>query len=149
MTNNAFLALRMFAEMGYEQLKSKVPPLQEEASQKSAAERGLDGDGVYDSSSYRSVYNLVTNREKRGTNDLLKRTMEAFVLLKLLVLSGEYFVEESGQPIAVTEEDLIFTGAMLMYHMMMLWCNADTIGEMQVCTLRNRCQITIGGFGFP
>lgn len=133
MTSNAFLALRMFAEMGYESLKTSVSLLQEETGQKSPKEKGLDGDGVYDSASYRTVFNLITNREKRGSNDLLKRTMEAFVLLKLLIMSGQYFVDESGQPINITEDDLIFTGAMLMHHMMTLWCNADTIGEMQVC----------------
>lgn len=131
------LAVRMFAEMGYHTMKSKVPPLQEEINRTinrtSAQQRGRDENGVYDSASYRSVYNLVTNRDKRNANDLLKRTMEAFVLLKLLILSEEYFVDESGKKIEVTEQELIFTGAMLMHHMMILWCNADTIGEMQVC----------------
>lgn len=132
MTNNATLALRMFSEIGFPNLVSKVSSLQTEESTTNEKEKGLDG-GVYDSANYGTVYNLVTNRKKRGTNDLLKRTMEAFVLLKLLILSEEYFVDESRKKLEVTEEDLIFTGAMLMHHMMILWCNADTIGEMQVC----------------
>lgn len=135
MTSNATLVIRLFAEMGHQNMKSKVPPLQAEASRTRAQEIGLNGNGLYNSSDYRSVYNLVTNKEKRGTNDLLKRTMEAFVLLKLLLFSEEYFVDESGRKIDVTEDDLIFTGAMLMHHMMILWCNADSIGEMQVCIM--------------
>lgn len=135
MTNNATLAIRIFAEIGYNNMKLMVPPLQVEANRTSAKERGLDCDGMYDSANYRSVYNLVTNREKRDTNDLLKRTMEAFVLLKLLISSEQYFVDKSGKKIDVTENDLIFTGSMLMHHMMILWCNADTIGEMQVSVM--------------
>ncbi|XP_045135937.1 SET and MYND domain-containing protein 4-like [Portunus trituberculatus] len=129
MSNNAVLAIRLFSDMGYINLKSMVPPLQEKAN--STERQELDDAGVYNSGNYRTVYSLVTNKDKRGVNDLLKRTMESFVLLKLLLLTDEYFVDNFGNKLYVDDDEVLFTGTMLMHHMMVLWCNADTIGEIQ------------------
>ena len=134
MSNNAVLVMRLFADMGYINLRSMVPPLQEKTN--ATHEQALDDAGVYNSGNYRTVYNLVTNKDKRGINDLLKRTMESYVLLKLLLLTDEYFVDNFGNKLYVSDDEMLFTGTMLMRHMMVLWCNADTIGEMQVGTLR-------------
>ena len=131
MSNNAVLVIRLFADMGYMKLKSVVPPLQEESLAKTH-KQGLDNAGMYNSGDYRTVFSLVTNKRKRGVNDLLKRTMEAFVLLKLLLLTDDYYVDNFGNKICVKEDAIMFTGTMLMHHIMMLWCNADTIGEIQV-----------------
>lgn len=132
MSNNAVLVIRLFADVGYINLKSMVPPLQQEQNPTKTLNQGLDDAGVYNSGNYRTVFNLVTHRRKRSVNDLLKRTMEAFVLLKLLLLSDEYYVDNFGNKIIVKDDEILFTGAMLMHHMMILWCNADTIGEIQV-----------------
>lgn len=132
MSNNAVLVMRLLADTGYINLKSMVPQLQQEESSTKTLNRGLDDGGVYNSGNYRTVFNLATNKKKRGVNDLLKRTMEAFVLLKLLLLSDEYFVDNFGNKIILKEDEILFMGAMMMHHMMMLWCNADTIGEIQV-----------------
>lgn len=130
MNNNAVLVIRLFADMGYINLKSMVSSLREKENGTDKPE--MDDAGVYNSGNYRTVYSLVTNKSKRGSNDLLKRTMESFVLLKLLLLTDEYFVDNFGNKLYLSDDEVLFTGTMLMHHMMVLWCNSDTIAEIQV-----------------
>lgn len=128
---NPLLALKLFMQTSHEKLREMTPQLMAEARHRPPQYRGFD-DGVYDHTHYRTVYNLVTNKEKRGYKDFLNRAMEAFVTLKLLQNGGRYFRDSERKPFRPSEEDLIFTGSLLMHHMMNFACNSAGIFEIEV-----------------
>ncbi|XP_064088531.1 SET and MYND domain-containing protein 4-like isoform X1 [Macrobrachium nipponense] len=68
---------------------------------------GFDKSGVYDSSSFQSVYHL---RQDLGTfpfEGVISGCMNAFRLARLLELSKRFFVDESVKPVPVTKEDFL------------------------------------------
>lgn len=129
---NPLLALKLFMQTTREKLREMVPQLMAEARHRQPKHRGFDDDHVYDSSHYRTVYNLITNKEKRGYNDLLRKAMEAFITLKILQNGGRYFRDSEGQTFRPSEEELIFTGSLLMHHIMNFSCNSGGLFEIEV-----------------
>ncbi|XP_050701007.1 SET and MYND domain-containing protein 4-like [Eriocheir sinensis] len=128
---NPLLALKLFMQTTHEKLREMTPQLMAEARHRPPQYRGFDDD-VYDHTHYRTVYNLVTNKEKRGYKDFLSRAMEAFLALKLLQNGGRYFRDGERKAFRPSEEDLIFTGSLLMHHMMNFACNSGGIFEIEI-----------------
>ena len=85
---------------------------------------GFSADGVYDSSSYDSVYHLVTNTKLRSGDDLFEFTVLACVLMKILVGSG--FLKE----LESSGADLELIGGVVLRHLQIIQCNALRIIEI-------------------
>lgn len=129
---NPLLALNMLMKTTHSKLREMAPQLMAEARHRQPQYRGFDDEGVYDHRHYRTVYNLVTNKERRGYKDFLSKAMEAFVIVKLLQTGGRYFKDCEGKAFRPSEEDLIFTGSLLMHHIMNFSCNSGGIFEVEV-----------------
>ena len=94
--------------------------------------RGFDKDGLYTSCDYRSVYHLLTNEKERSEEERFDVTAEAFVLTKLLEMSGRYFVDEEGKPFKPSLEDIALTGTTATCHLMSLKSSAIALSEIRV-----------------
>lgn len=129
---NAILAYKIVSQVTFSKLKSFIPKYEEEIKQRTPQEYGLNESRIYDSSDYRTIYNLVGNANQRSVADLFKRTAMSFVLTKLLIQSNNFFVDELGSEFNPNEEDIMLIGTVLMTHMMNLPCNAHSITELQV-----------------
>ncbi|XP_042856548.1 SET and MYND domain-containing protein 4-like [Penaeus japonicus] len=129
---NSLLAYRIITHTSYATLKDLLLVLKSEECTKPPETIGFDEDGRYISSSYRPVYHLVTNRKQRPPTDLLRRCIQAFVITKLLLESGRYFVKDDSGAFDPTLDDIVLVGSALVHHMMNLLCNAYAIGELQV-----------------
>ncbi|CAL4069858.1 unnamed protein product [Meganyctiphanes norvegica] len=148
---NAILAHKIVAQMTFSKLKSLIPIYEEEIKQRSPKEYGLNEKNIYDSSDYRTIYNLVGNSNQRSVADLFKRTAMSFVITKLLIQSKTFFVDEFGSAFNPSEEDVMLIGTVLMVHMMNLPCNAHSITELQVNvdSFRDSESQEIGAGAFP
>ncbi|KAK8388966.1 hypothetical protein O3P69_020730 [Scylla paramamosain] len=129
---NPLLALNLFMKNTLTKLREVAPQVIAETRHQPPELRGFSYEGVYDHTHYRTVYNLVTNKAKRGYKDLLSKAMEAFVIVKVLQAGGRYFRDSEGEKFYPSEEDLMFTGALLMHHMMNFGCNSGGIFEVEI-----------------
>ncbi|KAK3884822.1 hypothetical protein Pcinc_010928 [Petrolisthes cinctipes] len=143
---NSVLAFRILMQTTYSQLKEVVPILQEEVLNIPAEKLGFNSNGIYDSSEYRTIFHLVTNKESRSGSDLFKRCAMAFVLLKILEKSHKFFVNADGTVFTPAQEDILLSGITLFTHMMNLPCNAHSITEMMVVE-NNYQQSSFQGIG--
>lgn len=132
MAIHPLLALNLFLKNTHTKLREVAPQVIAETRHQSPELRGFNPEGVYDNTHYRTVYNLVTNKASRGYKDLLSKAMEAFVIVKVLQAGGRYFRDREGEKFYPSEEDLIFTGALLMHHLMNFGCNSGGIFEVEV-----------------
>lgn len=132
MGKNSVLAYRILIQTSYIQLKDIVPVFISEAMERTPETLGLNDKGIYDSSDYRTIYHLVTNKENRSVSDLFKRCVMAFTLTKLLQESQQFFIDVTGMPFSPSYDDVLLTGCTLFVHMMNLPCNAHSITELQV-----------------
>ncbi|XP_042205046.1 SET and MYND domain-containing protein 4-like isoform X2 [Homarus americanus] len=132
MGKNPYLAYRILMKISHVRLKEIMPLLQCEAKTQAPETLGFNKEGIYDATDYRSVYHLVTNKDKRSKSDLIRRCMQAFIVTKLLQQSGRYFLDSDGKPLAPSHEDIILTGSTLIHHMMNLICNAEADGIMEI-----------------
>ncbi|KAK8740198.1 hypothetical protein OTU49_003098, partial [Cherax quadricarinatus] len=131
MGRNPALAYRIMMKTSHAKLKEMIPLLQLEAKNQSPENLGFNNEGIYDEKHYRSVYHLVTNKEKRSSDDVLRRCIQAFIVTKLLHLSGRYFLTSEGEPFAPSHKDFVLTGGTLIHHMMNLICNAKAIAYLK------------------
>lgn len=81
-------------------------------------------EGVYNCSSYDSVYHLVTGTKLRNSQDLLEFTVLACVLVKIMIASG--FLKQ----IAESAADLELIGGVVLHHLQLTQCNALRIIEL-------------------
>lgn len=133
---NAVLAYRILMQTTFLRLKELVPEFQEEVLITLPEKLGFNRNGIYDSSDYRTIFHLVTNKESRSVSDLFKRCAMAFILLKLLEKSHKFFVNADGTEFVPSQEDILFSGIILFTHMMSLPCNAHSIAELEVSTVQ-------------
>jgi len=87
-------------------------------------ECGFGADGMYDSSSYDSIYHLVTNTKLRNGDDLFELTVLACVLVKIMIGSG--YLKE----IAAFAADLELIGGAVLRHLQIIQCNALRVVEI-------------------
>nr|XP_045593486.1 SET and MYND domain-containing protein 4-like [Procambarus clarkii] len=132
MGRNPALAYRIMMKTTHAKLKEMIPLLQHDAKNQPPKNLGFNKNRIYDAADYTSVYHLKTNKEKRSSKDLLRRCIQAFIITKLLQLSGRYFISCDGEPFTPSLEDIILTGSTLIHHMMNLICNARAIGFLTV-----------------
>ncbi|XP_069188939.1 LOW QUALITY PROTEIN: SET and MYND domain-containing protein 4 [Procambarus clarkii] len=132
MGKNSVLAYRLVIQTSYIYLQDTVPILLSEAWQCAPETLGFNDSGIYDSSDYRTIYHLVTNKKSRSVSDLFKRCAMALILTKLLQESRTFFVNAMGEPFVPTHNDILLTGCTLFVHMMNLPCNAHSITSLQV-----------------
>lgn len=126
--NKAFMCLpcRVMIKTSHIKIKKMIPLLQQEVKDQPPETLGFNKDGIYDSTDYRSVYHLVTNKEKRDETGYFKFSMRAFILTKLLQ-QGHYFLDDHGNPFTPSHEDIILTGSTLIHHLMNLQSNSAEI----------------------
>ncbi|KAG7171094.1 SET and MYND domain-containing protein 4-like 5 [Homarus americanus] len=132
MGKNSVLAYRILIQTSFTRLKDEVPVYLGEAAERTPERLGFNDRGIYDSTDYRTIYHLVTNKESRSVSDLFKRCAMALTLTKLLQESRRFFVDAAGEPFIPSHEDLVVAGSTLLVHMMNLPCNAHSITELQV-----------------
>lgn len=113
------LAARLLMQQGIESVVSYVKsPAVENASHD---QWGFNAEGVYDSSSYDSVYHLVTNTRLRSAEDLFDFTILSCVLVKIMIASG--FLKD-------TAADIELIGGAVLRQLQIIQCNAVRIIEL-------------------
>jgi len=116
------LAARLVMRQG---IDSFVSYLRSSAVRKTKADEcGFSAEGVYDHSSYDSVYHLVTSTRLRSVEDLFEFTILSCVLVKIMVASG--FLKE----IASSPAELELIGGAVLRHLQIIQCNAFRIIEL-------------------
>lgn len=130
--NHQIRAYKLMMKVGYAALKELVPQLQSEAINLPPETLGFNSEGIYDGNNYRSVFHLVTNKEKRPKEDILKRCMQAFVLTKLLEKSKRFYITSDGVPFTPSQEDFVRTGSTIIHHLMSFSINSRAIQQSQV-----------------
>lgn len=130
--DHRILAYKLMMKVGYAALKELGPQLQSEAINQPPETLGFNSEGVYDGSTYRSLFHLVTNKKKRSKDDILKRCLQAFVVTKLLEKSKRFFITSDGVPFTPTQEDFVRTGSTIIHHMMSFTCNSRAIQQFLV-----------------
>ncbi|KAL7647372.1 UNVERIFIED_CONTAM: hypothetical protein RMT77_000968 [Armadillidium vulgare] len=130
---NPKLAFRMIIQTPLKELKSKVSCYLKEKSN-DPQHLGYNEENIYSSQDYRTIFHLVTNKDKRSVSDLFKRVVKAACLVKIL-LKTNYF----GRPFlhldeieTKIKEDISFVGFVLSTHLMNLPCNAHSIAALAV-----------------
>lgn len=119
----------------YDQLRKQLSLIEEENNEQTPERKGFNEKGIYDSSDYRTVYHLVTNKELLSLDETFEICLTAFVLTKLIVASDKFFVD-SGVPFVPNKKELIMIGNLLSLHIMSIRNNAFEIGEYQVIVVR-------------
>jgi len=89
---------------------------------------GFNAEGIYDASSYDSVYHLVTSTKLRNSEDLFEFTVLSCVLVKIMVVSG--FLKEISESAAESAADLELIGGAVLRHLQIIQCNAFRIIEL-------------------
>lgn len=93
---------------------------------------GCDEHGVYGSNSYHGVYHLSSNMEHHSFELLFMQCQLAFVITKMLQLSGRFFIDASFEPVDPSREDFLTTGAALLSHAIKLHYNPFEILDLQL-----------------
>nr|XP_045593541.1 SET and MYND domain-containing protein 4-like [Procambarus clarkii] len=117
------VAYKLMMKTSHAKFKEIIPLLQYEAKNQPPKNLGFNKNGIYDASDYRSVYHLTTNKDKLSSEEL-KICIQAFIVTKLLQLSGRYFLSCDGEPFTPSLEDIILTGSTLIHHIMIINCNS-------------------------
>ncbi|CAG2056336.1 unnamed protein product [Timema podura] len=93
----------------------------------------------FSSESYSSVYNQVTNTNRRSASDLFKRTVTACFLLRCF------------QSVVGDSKDEMLVGSRLLTHLQSCACNAYQISEQVVPQgdIKNSKEAEIGGAVYP
>ena len=152
MAEGSSLSLRMLTVTSLEKLRLLVVQQQEYRKKIALAEaqrtsnisniNGFDAEGIYDSSDYTTIYNLVGHVDKRDKDDLLKRTVAAVFIMKLLKLGGLYFnssleekelsececanVRETAEDLRYCCDDMLVCHTLLT-HILSLPCNTHSV----------------------
>lgn len=110
---------------------------------------GFSENDVYDSTDYRTVYNLVNHSDKRNMEDLLKYSLEALYLLKCLEATD--FFKNTDSCIVYSISDKCTIGSNILRNLMMLPCNAHECSELAVkqATLPESVTVEIGSAIYP
>ncbi|XP_064095006.1 SET and MYND domain-containing protein 4-like [Macrobrachium nipponense] len=134
MGKNAVLAYRILIQIPFMQLKKLVPLYMQESVEFSPDKLGFNNAAkpIYDSSDYRTIYHLVTNKNQRSVSDLFKRCSMAIILSWILKESQSYFVDSLSEPYEPSMDDIKIAGCTLFTHLMSFPCNAHSITELQV-----------------
>ncbi|KAK7078355.1 hypothetical protein SK128_023496 [Halocaridina rubra] len=125
------LVYKIVLNYGCEKLMAILPILQRESAFP-PYQRGFNSEGKYDSNDFRTVYHLVTNKECYPPEELFKKCMTAFILMKLLVESEKYFVDKAGVPRQAAKEELLAAGATLFHLLLNISCNSTEVLNKEV-----------------
>ncbi|XP_068215695.1 SET and MYND domain-containing protein 4-like [Palaemon carinicauda] len=126
------IPFRIITKLPISTLRSLLAQFRSEKDGKSPLALGFNEKGIYDPTSYRAIYCLVTNKEKRDSRTLFTICAGAFMLTKLLLRSQRYFVDDSQKPIEPSREDVIAIGSALFHHIMSDLSNGHHYGELQI-----------------
>lgn len=126
----SYLSLIQSCKVGLGHLALRMV-LEAKLWQSSNAEPGeypqFSGTGMYNSSDYSNVYNLVNHTEQRSAEDLLKRTLNAVFLLKCL----DHFQSKTNCLSEVEWQNRrTYIGGHILRNLQMLPCNAHEVSEM-------------------
>lgn len=133
------LASKIFTKVSYAQLKQWVPLLREEARNQNPRKRGLNGEGIYDSSDYRTVYHLLHGEKCKQEDDFFKMSLLVFVFTKLLEASKQFFIDD-GVPFIPNEEDFILTALLFFHHCRGLRRYSHDITNVKVNVATQECE---------
>lgn len=129
---NLCLVQKLMLKTTFVKLKDLVPKLRAEAETKSPSQLGFNEDGVYDPSDYRTFYHLLTSKNNRGMDFLFQECLRAVILLKILLESERFFINEAGIPFTPSSEDLIFTGGIIFHHCLNVDTNNGIVLDLEV-----------------
>ncbi|XP_063398238.1 SET and MYND domain-containing protein 4-like [Mytilus trossulus] len=118
-----YLAFKMVVKAGLSSVMEYESQEQEDGCKRSV---GFNTDGVYNSDDYNTVYSLVNHSEKRTPEDLFKRTLQAYFLLKCLEKTSYFNIDERK----VSFADKCYVAGHMLRHIMMLPCNAHEVSEL-------------------
>ena len=134
LTQMEWLALRIVLKAGKNYLLSVKPLLEhyekmfESSIRDGSCMRFLETeDKVYNSNSYLSIFNLITNSRVRKLNDLFRRSFVAYFLVKLLE-KNDFFQTDSAEGF---KENQWFIGGLILRHLQSISCNAHEVSELQ------------------
>ena len=119
------LAVRTVLKAGLDMLSAMEDKPMTEKEQIRA---GFTDDGMYDSQSYSTVYNLVNHTADRSTENLIKHSLEAVYLLKCIEKTS--FFGNTTDTIVSSAAGKFLVGGHILRQLQMLPCNAHEVSEL-------------------
>ncbi|CAL4111080.1 unnamed protein product, partial [Meganyctiphanes norvegica] len=123
---------KIIAQLPFTEFKNIIPQLEKEIKNKPRHLHGFDDDSVYSSTTYPPIFHLEGNFAHRSVSQLIHLCALAFILVKMLVNSKLYFVNELGKQINPSEDDFVLVGSTAFHHMGKVLCNSAEVGEYQI-----------------
>ncbi|XP_050450117.1 SET and MYND domain-containing protein 4-like isoform X2 [Cataglyphis hispanica] len=95
--------------------------------------KGFSQDGKLHSDKYISIYNLVTNTEKRPVSDLFRRSLDTCLILYFLATRTVMFGAKLPEDLNVLakNDDVTFIGGLILRHQQIIPSNIHTFSEEQ------------------
>ncbi|XP_064093720.1 SET and MYND domain-containing protein 4-like [Macrobrachium nipponense] len=84
------------------------------------------------SSDFRAVYHLCTNKDRSSFEFLFLQCQISFVLMKLLLQSERFFVDDNGDPVEPDLRAILRTGAVLLANAIKLHFNPYQIFDLKM-----------------
>ena len=120
------LAFRTAIIAGYETLRKQA---KQDQAPVTKTENGTDEDEVY-GSNYSTVCNLITHPDKDITENVIRNTVLAAILSKML--QGTAFFKDQNLNTDEMNNALVDLTAMILNHIQIVHCNSHEISEMMV-----------------
>ena len=125
----AHLALRIIGKTGFTLLREFKQNIEaEEENGKNPVSLGCSKAGVYDPSSYSTIYHLISHSADRSVSDMFHRTVMAVFLVKCLEAGGFY----PQNAVMDLQSEQIYTGSLILRHLQSLPCNAHEVAELEL-----------------
>lgn len=148
----------LVATKKYKSLKEFIELAPKIKSNEDPITNGLDDNGHYNSSDYRSVHHLVGNGEFRFNADVFRRATAAAYIVWLLDKCTDYFSSQPQNNMSddsfanneCTSEDKHVVGGLLLKYIMIVASNAHEVSEMMVRGVELQCESEeVGGALYP
>lgn len=126
------MVCKMLKTLSYSQLSDILDNLQKEGNAKPEEDLESVRKGFRNSTSYKAVYHLCSNKDLHSFEFIFMQCQITFVITKLLEQSGRFFVDNNGAAITPSREDIVKTGAVLLSHAIKLHCNPYQVMDLQL-----------------
>lgn len=101
--------------------------------------KGFSQDGKLHSDKYISVYNLVTNTEKRPVPDLFRRSLDTSFILYFLATRTAMFGAKLPEDLSVLSknDDVTFFGGLILRHQQIIPSNIHSVHRLSILYIHN------------
>ncbi|XP_068236213.1 SET and MYND domain-containing protein 4-like [Palaemon carinicauda] len=126
------LACKILLKEGYPYLSKIITQLRNEENVLTPILKGFNGERKYTSEEFRNVYHMVNHKERLSNSEIFDKCITAYLLLKSLIASHEFFNDINGSAFIPTRKDIKMTGTILLRLLFSLPYNAQEISRYEI-----------------